>query len=89
MLKSKKPLAGKEQIAIVTSDKMNKTIVVKVGKLTMHPVFKKTIKRFRKFKVHDEKQVAKIGDVVRIREVRPISKDKHWGLVGVVKKAAD
>ena len=76
----------KERVGIVVSDKMDKTITVRVDWVTHHPVYKKLIRRQSKFKVHDDKDVAKIGDTVRIQETRPISKTKRWRLVEVVKK---
>ncbi len=69
----------------VVSDKMNKTIVVRVTRTTMHPEYRKVMTKATKFKVHDEKNEAKIGDRVRIEETRPLSKDKHWRLVEVLK----
>ena len=69
----------------VVSDKMMKTIVVKVTRRTMHPVYKKVMTKANKYKVHDEKNQAKIGDKVRIVETRPISKDKRWRLLEVLK----
>ena len=66
---------------VVVSDKMDKTIVVQVERRIMHPIYKKFIKRSKKFAAHDEGNVAKVGDVVRIRECRPISKRKTWELV--------
>lgn len=71
---------------MVTSDKMNKTIVVQVTRLTKHPKYKKVITKFSSFKVHDEKKTAKIGDTVKIIETRPLSKEKRWRLLEVVKK---
>ena len=62
----------------VTSDKMDKTIVVRVDSLKMHPKYKKRYKQSTKFKVHDEKGEYKVGDVIRFREVRPLSKGKCW-----------
>ena len=87
MQKNKIRSTGKEQVGIVISDKMEKTIVVEVGSTVMHPVFKKRIKRFSSFKAHDEKNAAKNGDTVKISETRPISKHKHWRLVKVLEKA--
>lgn len=87
MRKNKAKRVQKEMTGTVVSDRMNKTIVVKVGRLSVHPVFKKTIKRYGKFKVHDEKNTARIGDSVKIRETRPISKDKCWRLVEITEKA--
>lgn len=75
----------KERIGIVTSNKMQKTIIVQVARLTQHPKYGRTIKKYKKFKVHDEKSIAKIGDRVRIIETRPLSKEKRWCLVEVLK----
>lgn len=85
----KKKRIQKELVGTVVSDRMDKTIVVRVGRLTVHPAFKKTIKRYSKFKAHDEKKIAKIGDAVRIVETRPISKDKRWRLVEIIRKTND
>lgn len=71
---------------VVVSNKMNKTIVVRIDRTTRHPVYKKVIRRSKKVKAHDEKNIAKIGDVVKIVQARPISKDKRWRLMEVVKK---
>jgi len=76
----------KEFIGTVVSDKMQKTIVVKVTNLVRHAQYSKTIKRVEKFKAHDEKNEAHIGDKVRILETRPYSKDKRWRLVEIVAK---
>lgn len=69
---------------VVSSDRMDKTVVVTTERLEKHPVFKKYIRRRRKFKAHDEKNECKSGDRVRIRECRPISKDKCWRVVQIV-----
>lgn len=63
---------------VVVSDKMDKTVVVRVERRVMHPVYKKFIRRSKKYAAHDETNVHKIGDVVRICECRPISKNKCW-----------
>ena len=63
---------------VVISDKMDKTIVVKIERKIKHPLYKKYIRRTKKYAAHDEANVAKIGDIVRIRECRPLSKRKHW-----------
>jgi small subunit ribosomal protein S17 len=65
----------------VVSDKMDKTIVVRVERRVMHPLYKKFISRAKKYAVHDENNTCKIGDQVRIRECRPLSKRKHWEIV--------
>ena len=72
----------------IVSDKMNKTVIVKVKRLTRHPLYKKTISKFAKFKAHDENNSAKIGDEVTIIETRPLSKDKRWALLEIIKKKA-
>ena len=63
---------------VVVSDKMDKTTVVKIERKIKHPLYKKYIRRSKKYAAHDEANVAKIGDIVRIRECRPLSKRKHW-----------
>lgn len=77
----------KERLGKVISNKMNKTIVVRVERRFPHPKFKKVVKSFSKFYAHDEKGEAKIGDVVLIRETRPLSKLKRWRLTQVLEKA--
>ena len=67
---------------------MDKTAVVAVTRLVRHPLYGRFVKKTSKFKVHDEGNVCQVGDVVRIMETRPISKDKRWRLVEVTKKAA-
>jgi small subunit ribosomal protein S17 len=66
---------------VVVSDKGQKTIIVKVERRMMHPIYKKFIRRSKKFAAHDENNTSKIGDVVRIRECAPISKTKKWELI--------
>lgn len=78
----------KIKTGVVVSDKMQKTIVVRVERLTRHPLYKKIIRRFKKFKAHDEKNSAKAGDMVKIVESRPLSKDKRWRLLEVLNKQA-
>lgn len=77
----------KVRIGKVVSDKMEKTIVVAVETYENHPLYNKRIKRTKKFKAHDENNIAKMGDRVKIMETRPLSKDKCWRLVEVVEKA--
>ena len=69
---------------VVVSDKNDKTIVVKVERRLRHPVLKKTVRLSKKYHAHDEKNAAKTGDVVRIEETRPISKQKRWALLETV-----
>lgn len=66
---------------VVVSDKQDKTIVVRVERRLMHPIYKKFIRRSKKYAAHDENNTCKIGDTVRIRECRPISKNKTWELI--------
>lgn len=75
----------KAQVGIVVKDKMNKTRVVEVARLVSHPLFRKVIRRRGRFKAHDEKNQTKIGDKVRLVECRPLSKDKRWRIVEVLK----
>ncbi len=72
---------------VVVSDKNDKTIVVKVERRLRHPVLKKTVRLSKKYHAHDEQNAAKTGDVVRIEETRPLSKQKRWTLVGKVAAA--
>ena len=71
----------------VTSDKMDKTIVVAIEEHVKHPLYKKVVKRTYKLKAHDEKNECGIGDTVKVMETRPLSKDKRWRLVEIVEKA--
>jgi small subunit ribosomal protein S17 len=71
----------------VVSDKMDKTIVVAVEEQKKHPLYGKLVLVTKKFKAHDENNTAKIGDIVKIMETRPLSKDKRWRLVEVVEEA--
>jgi small subunit ribosomal protein S17 len=66
---------------VVVSDKQNKTVIVRVERRMMHPIYKKFIRRSKKYAAHDETNASKIGDVVRIRECAPISKTKRWELI--------
>jgi len=77
----------KERVGVVTSTAMQKTITVAVQAFKPHPLYKKALKRTKKFKAHDEEQACNVGDVVRIRETRPLSRTKRWRLVGIVKRA--
>ncbi|HEY1663236.1 MAG TPA: 30S ribosomal protein S17 [Verrucomicrobiae bacterium] len=79
----------KERVGEVISNKMTKTIVVRVQRRFSHPKFKKIVTGYKKFYAHDEKTEAKVGDTVRIEETRPLSKLKRWKLVEVVERAPD
>lgn len=77
----------KTRVGVVVSDKMDKTIVVAVKDSVQHPLYKKILKRTKKFKAHDESNEAGIGDRVEIMETRKISKDVNWRLVKIIEKA--
>ena len=76
----------KTRVGIVTSDKMDKTIVVTVEDFVRHSLYGKAVKRTKKVKAHDENNEFQIGDKVRIKETRPLSKDKSWRLVNILEK---
>ena len=71
----------------VVSDKMDKTRVVLVERTTSHPLYGKIIRRSKKYKIHDEANESRVGDMVKIMETRPLSKDKRWRLVEIVQKS--
>ena len=71
----------------VISDKMDKTVVVAVEDHVKHPLYKKIVKRTYKLKAHDEKNECNVGDIVKVMETRPLSKDKRWRLVEIMEKA--
>lgn len=77
----------KQRVGRVVSDKMDKTVVVAVETFVTHPLYKKQIKKTTRFKAHDENNECKVGDVVKIMETRPLSKDKNWRLVRIIEKA--
>jgi small subunit ribosomal protein S17 len=77
----------KDRVGIVTSDKMDKSIVVAVERRVKHPKYGKFVKKTSKFFAHDEKNECNVGDTVRIMETRPLSKLKNWRLVEIVEKA--
>ena len=77
----------KVRLGTVISDKMNQTVIVQVGTSKAHRLYKKTVQQRTKFKVHDEKNECGVGDLVRITETRPISKEKRWRVLEIVEKA--
>ncbi|MGN0153115.1 MAG: 30S ribosomal protein S17 [Lachnospiraceae bacterium] len=77
----------KTRVGLVTSDKMDKTIVVSIVDNVKHPLYGKIVKRTYKLKAHDENNECHIGDRVRVMETRPLSKDKRWRLVEIIEKA--
>lgn len=79
--------ARKTQVGVVTSDKMAKTVVVRIEAVRRHPLYKKTIRQAKTLKAHDEGRTARVGDRVRIAETRPLSRDKRWRVVEVLERA--
>jgi len=77
----------KERVGVVTSNKMQKSIVVSVERKVKHPIYGKFVKKSVKFVAHDEKNESNIGDTVKIMETRPLSKTKNWRLVEIVERA--
>ena len=77
----------KVMVGTVTSNKMDKTVVVSVATNVKHPKYGKIVKRTYKLKAHDEENVCQIGDKVKVMETRPLSKDKRWRVVEVIEKA--
>jgi small subunit ribosomal protein S17 len=77
----------KVRVGKVVSDRMQKTVVVSIERLVKHPTYGRYVRRRMKFKVHDEKNECRIGDVIRFMETRPISKDKCWRFVAFVERA--
>lgn len=77
----------KTRVGVVVSNKMDKTVVVRVSRLAEHPLYGKRIRRAKKYVAHDVENTCRMGDEVRIRETRPLSKTKRWELVEVVRRA--
>ncbi len=77
----------KTRTGVVSSDKMDKTIVVSVTEHVKHPLYKKIIKRTYKLKAHDEENACGIGDKVKVMETRPLSREKRWRLIEIIEKA--
>jgi small subunit ribosomal protein S17 len=84
MREQRKVLTGQ-----VTSDKMDKTVVVEVQRITRHPVYGKVIRRHRRFMAHDEQNTCRIGDTVRILESRPMSRHKRWVVDAIVQRSEE
>lgn len=83
MREQRKVLTG-----LVTSDKMEKTVVVEVSRVTRHPVYGKVIRRHKRLKAHDEHNKCRVGDTVRIIEARPMSRHKRWVVEAILERAA-
>lgn len=79
----------KKKVGTVISDKMDKTVVVRVERLVPHDVYKKYVRRRENFKAHDEKNEFRVGDRVEIVETRPMSKDKRWRVARLIKRVAN
>lgn len=77
----------KTRTGVVISNKMDKTVVVETHRITKHPIYKKYIKKRVKFKAHDDQNSCQIGDTVMVKETRPLSREKRWRVVEIVKKA--
>lgn len=77
------------KVGRVVSDKMNKTVVVAVDYLKPHPLYRKIIRRTKKFHAHDEENVCKVGDTVQIEETRPLSRTKRWRVVEILKRGEE
>ncbi len=77
----------KSRVGVVVSNKMMKSISVKVERRLRHPLYGKSVKMSKKFMAHDENNDAKIGDLVRITETRPLSKNKRWRLIEIIERA--
>lgn len=76
-----------EKVGVVTSNKMQKTVVITVERQVIHPLYKRVVRRSKNFLAHDEKNECRVGDTVRIQETRPLSRRKRWRVVEVVAKA--
>jgi small subunit ribosomal protein S17 len=77
-----------EKVGVVTSNKMQKTVVVTVVRQVTHPLYKRVVRRSKRFLAHDEKNECRVGDRVRIQETRPLSSRKRWRVVEILTKAA-
>ena len=78
----------KRLVGVVTSDKMEKTVIVMVNRLVLHPIYKKYVRKRKKIKAHDEKKQCHIGDKVMLVETRPLSREKRWRVKEVLERAA-
>jgi small subunit ribosomal protein S17 len=89
MSEIKKTIQRRKKVlqGVIVSDKMEKTAVALVKRTVQHPLYKRTVKRSKKYKIHDEQNTCQIGDHVRLIECKPISKDKCWRLLDIIRKA--
>ena len=86
-MEEKRISSRKVRVGKVVSDKMDKTVVVAIEDRVAHPLYKKIVGRTYKLKAHDEQNTCGVGDIVKVMETRPLSKDKRWRLVEIIKKA--
>lgn len=77
----------KVRIGVVVSDKMDKTVVFEVERRTQHPLYKRVVKRTKRFKAHDENNQCHVGDKIKVMETRPLSKDKRWRVIEILEQA--
>jgi len=87
MEKNQNDTRKNSKVGVVTSNAMDKSVVVAVDRFFVHPVYKKTIRRTNKFMAHDEAKACSVGDKVKIMECRPLSRRKHWRVVEIIEKA--
>ena len=85
-MKEQRDSGKKRVVGSVVSDKMDKTVVVRVERLVRHPRYGKVLRRAKKYKAHDEENMCRVGDIVRIVESRPLSREKRWVVEGIVKR---
>ena len=86
-MNTERTTSRKVRVGKVVSDKMDKTVVVAIEDRVAHPLYKKIVGRTYKLKAHDENNECRVGDIVRVMETRPLSKDKRWRVVEIVEKA--
>ena len=86
-MEEKRISSRKTRVGKVVSDKMDKTVVVAIEDRVAHPLYKKIVGRIYKLKAHDEQNTCGVGDIVKVMETRPLSKDKRWRVVEIVEKA--
>ncbi len=77
----------KTRVGVVVSDKMDKTVVFEVERKTKHPLYKRVVKRSKRFKAHDENNECRVGDKIKVMETRPLSKDKRWRVIEIIEHA--
>lgn len=83
------PAMKRQLVGVVVSNRSPKTVVIQVTRLIRHPVYERVVRRAKKFKAHDAGLNARVGDEVRAEETRPISKDKHWRLVEIIRRSPE